>query len=279
MDDVSFSVRPVTNNLELEAGGTATGEITIINPDYATDVLNYLISIAPYSVVGESYRADLVATNEHTMMTDWITIAEPEGSLEPGEKKTIEYKISVPSDAPGGGQYSAILVDALPKEGETPSTVKAVYEISHIIYANVKGETYHYGEILGNDIPSVATKTPISISTLLTNTGNTHEYANIDVAVKNALNGEEIYSEGEASVSEVIMPNSTRLFKRDITNLPSLGIVDITQTIMYGNQVSTVTSRVYICPLWFAVLVAVALVGIVWGVIKTIKRPIEKEVE
>ena len=278
MDDVSFSVRPVTNNLELEAGGTATGEITIINPDYATDVLNYSISIAPYSVVGEGYRADLVATNEHTMMTDWITIAEPEGSLEPGEKKTIEYKISVPSDAPGGGQYSAILVDALPKEGENPSTVKAVYEISHIIYANVKGETYHYGEILGNDIPSVATKTPISISTLLTNTGNTHEYANIDVAVKNALNGEEIYSEGEASVSEVIMPNSTRLFKRDITNLPSLGIVDITQTIMYGNQVSTVTSRVYICPLWFAVLVAVALVGIVWGVIKTIKRPIEKEV-
>ncbi len=273
MNDVSFSIRPVSNNFEIKAGETATGEITIINPDYATDTLNYEISTAPYSVVGEGYKADLVSTNEFTEIVNWITLSETTGSLEPGEKKTVEYTIKVPENAPSGGQYSAILVNAIPKESEARATIKSFYEITHIVYANIAGETVHDAEILKNDIPTLVTKVPVTTSVTLSNNGNTHEYANISITAKNVLNGEELYSEENTTLSEIIMPNTTRLFKRDITNLPALGVVDITQSVLYNDEVSTITSHVFICPIWFALLVVVTLVAIISAIVKAIKHP------
>lgn len=278
-NDVSFSVRPLSNNLEIEAGETATGEITIINPDYATGTLNYKISVAPYSVAGEGYKADLVSTNEYTAITDWIILSETTGSLEPGEKRTIEYTINVPENAPSGGQYSAILVDSLPTETDEQSTITNIFEITHIIYANIAGETVHEAAILSNDIPTFVTKTPVTARTTLSNYGNTHEYANINLVVKNALNGETIYSEEETDVTEIIMPNTTRLFEREITNLPSLGVIEVTQSVLYNDETSTTTSLVYICPLWFALLVAATIIVIIAAIIKVIRNRPKQEYE
>lgn len=278
-NDVSFSVRPVSNNLEIKAGETVTGEITIVNPDYATETLTYEISVAPYSVVGEGYKANLVSTNEYTAITDWITLSETTGSLEPGEKRTIKYTINVPENAPSGGQYSAILVDGLPKKTDEQSAITNVFEITHIIYANIAGETIHEAEILSNDIPTFVTKTPVTTSTTFSNYGNTHEYAEVNLLVKNVLNGETIYSEEETNVTEIIMPNTTRLFEREITNLPSLGIIEVTQSVLCNDETSTTTSLVYICPLWFALLVAATIIAIIAAIIKVIRNKPKLEYE
>ena len=266
----SFLVTPMSQGFALKAGETVTGKITVINPVDSTSDMKYKINVSPYSVIGENYDADLTSQTAQTEITKWITVKNPEG--------TIEFTINVPETAPGGGQYAALMIQSDPGENVDDAMVQSVFEITSIVYAEIDGETIHKGAITSNNVPSFSTNPNISVDTTLVNEGNTHEYATVKLDVTNVLDGESIYSyeDDDRLVSEVILPGTTRLLSKSINNVPSLGIISVNQTVEYMGETSVVAHHIIICPIWFMILVGVTLCTLIATIIKIVHHRSKK---
>ena len=277
----AFTILPMSQNFTLEPGGTYTGSITIVNPVNSANDFSYSVSVSPYSVIGEDYQADIINTSTFSQIVDWITIAEPTGTIAPNEAREVGFTIKVPENAYAGGQYATILVsqDASRQESEGVS-INNVFALASIIYANVSGEVVHESKIIENNVPEFSTSTPISVSALLSNGGNIHETAIVSLSATNNITGEKIFPTEENQnnrFSEIVMPETTRFFSRQIDNLPMVGIVKIEQTIYYGNEKSTTIKDVIICPVWFMLLMSLVLFGVISGIVALFKHRRKKK--
>lgn len=265
----TFTVLPMSQDLKLAAGDVYEGEITVANPASATEDFSYVIGVAPYGVQGEEYVADLVTETNRTQIAKWITIEESEGTVSPNGTAKVKYKITVPENAPAGGQYAAITVGSNPdaSQGEGVA-VQNIFEMASLIYAEIEGETVHDGGVLENNVPGFITSTPMTVTALLDNNGNVHEKATIQIGVKNTITGEVILPTGEnaGSYGDIIMPETAHLVSHEIDGLPIVGVVDVSQTVYYNGETSTNEQTVVICPIWFMATVAV-VIGAIIGII------------
>ena len=272
-----FTVTPMSQRISLEAGETAEGTISVINPNDSVDDLKYKAYVAPYSVVGEGYEADLTTDSKYNMIKDWITIENPTGTIEPNKTGEIKFKIKVPGSAPAGGQYAAIIItrDDDTTSSENGVAVKDIFEMASLIYANVSGETVHKGEILSNDIPGFVASAPITVGATISNEGNIHENATVIIKATNFFTGDVIV-EGDAEenyYSEIIMPETTRYITREISEgLPLLGVVKVEQTIYYQGSSDVAESNVIICPIWFLLLVFLTIAAIIGSIVMMVKK-------
>ena len=276
-----FSVTPMNQMVELVPGETYNFAVTVLNPVNSTENLDYKVHAAPYSVVTEAYYADISTQTDHTRMADWITIPEPTGTLAPNETREIEFTITVPADAPGGGQYAAIMVGIDNKNQNYDNmSVTNVLEIASIIYAKVDGEIIHKGEVLENNVPGFLTDPKINVSSLIVNEGNMHEIAEIAIKATNIFTGETIASAelDNGAYAELIMPDSKRFLNKEVDELPMIGIINVQQNIYYNGETSTVEKNVIVCPIWFLVLVVLTLTAIIWKIVKTICKHQKKKV-
>lgn len=283
-NDNYFTVTPVAKRFEiLEPGESYEGIITVINPVNATEDFNYTIYTSPYGVKGENYDADLITETDRTQIAKWITIDEPSGSLKPNESKTIHYTITVPADAPAGGQYAAIIVskDNGSDKANGNMAVNNIFEMASLIYADVNGETILEGEILENNIPGFVTNAPITVSALISNNGNVHQDATIIIEANNFFTGEVILEakENKDYYTELIMPGTTRYVQRDINEgLPALGVVHVEQTIYYNGGFSKEAKDVIICSVWFMAMVVATIAVIVAVIVGMVRRHRRKKV-
>ncbi|MBR3353300.1 hypothetical protein IKG49_01775 [Candidatus Saccharibacteria bacterium] len=271
----TFTIMPMSQQVNLTPGETYTGTITIVNPVDATQDFHYKMSISPYSVIGQDYTADLKTVTGRNEITNWITIEEPTGVVKPNESKKIQYTIKTPSNAAAGGQYAAITVSSNNDTVQSGGVaVNNVFEMASLIYANVSGDIVREGNILENNIPGFVAVPPIEVSALLENKGNIHESATVVLNVTNFFTGEVIFpkSEDNNEFNELVMPETTYLATRNITNLPSLGVVKVKQTIYFNGKSSVEERDVIICPIWFLLLVIACIAGIVGFIVMRIKK-------
>ncbi|MBR0479720.1 hypothetical protein IJJ49_00395 [Candidatus Saccharibacteria bacterium] len=270
-----FAVTPMSQDIELEAGKTYEASILVSNPANATKNFTYQVTVSPYSVTGSDYAADLLTLSNRSEITKWIKIEEPSGTLAPNESKKIKFTISVPETAPSGGQYAALLVSGR-GEGQDGDgvTINSVLEIASIVFANVEGETIHEGEIVDNAIPGLVFSTPITVGATLENKGNVHEAAEVFLTVKNSFTGETIYPKGDElnGIREIIMPETTRYLTREVSEVPALGVFEITQEVFYLGEKSIETKTVFDCPLWFVILTIFTIGAIIGTVLAKIKK-------
>ena len=275
MDINAFTVLPMSQRFSLSAGKTEKGTIKIVNPADATEDFSYKIGVSPYGVSGEDYEADLVTDSNHTMIAKWIKISEPTGKIKPNETKEIEFTIEVPADAPAGGQYAAITVSSNNEAKQSSGVaVQNVFEMASIVYATVAGETKHEGEVLENNIPGFVANPPVTLSALIENKGNVHTDATFVITVSDFFSGRVILptEEDKGEYSEIIMPDTTRRVEREVSNLPSLGAVKISQTIYYNGVANTKENVVIICPIWFLILVIATIAAIIATIVRIIVK-------
>ena len=275
MGNSSFTVLPMSQRFALEPGKTYTGKLSIVNPAESTEDFHYVMSVSPYGVTGEDYDVDFATVTNRSEIVKWIKISEPTGSVKPNETKEVEFTITVPEDAAGGGQYALIAVSSNETATATEGVaVNNVFELASIVYATVSGETKHEGEILENNVPGFVVKTPVTLGALISNNGNVHEDATFVISVSNAFTGQVILptEDNEGRYNELIMPDTTREITREINNLPALGIIKINQTIYYLGDVKTVEKNVIICTIWFMLLIGVTILAIIGAIVGTVLK-------
>ena len=276
-----FTVTPMNQEISLSPGEVYEGSITVINPSYAKEDFSYKVEVTPYGVAGEDYTADLLSESDRTAISKWIKIAEPTGEIKPNESKKVNFTITVPENVPAGGQYATIAVSSNKDTSNTNGvSVQNVFEIASIIYAKVAGETVHDGEIKENNVPSFVLTKPVMLSALITNNGNIHETATFTITVSDFFTGHVILptEENTGIYSEVIMPETTRYTEREVSELPDLGVVKVSQTINYNGQTSTVEKNIIICPIWFLVLMLLTIAAIITAIVVLVRKHRHKKV-
>lgn len=272
-----FSVTPMSQEFSVSPGNSYTGKIKIVNPANSTTDFHYRVYVSPYSVIGESYGVDLNTESSYTQISKWISIDNPVGVIAPNGVQEVSFSIAVPENAPGGGQYAAIMISQDSEESTTGSdvSINTVFEVASLIYVDVEGEITRGGEILENRIPVFVTEPQITLSALISNSGNVHENAVICIKAANLMTGEEIVptENTDGYYSELVIPETTRFIQRNIIeNLPNLGIVQVEQTIYYNGALSTETRQVIICPIWFLFLIIFVLISAVGVILRIVLK-------
>ena len=263
----AFTVSPIKQQIHLKPGETYRGSIMVANPAAATEDFRYKVTMYPYSVLGEEYDTDFSSASDWPRIVDWTTLENDTGVLPPNGTQMVNFVIEVPKNAPGGGQYMMLGVSSDNSDDEANQmAIQNVYEMASVVYADVEGEVSHGGQILENQIPGFVAAEKPYVAVRLSNQGNVHETAAITIRVKNNLNGETVFpKDGENEVFEsIVMPQSTRLVKRDISGMPPLGIFEVTQNVSYMGENMDITTVMVVCPIWFVFLVA-ATIGSVIG--------------
>ena len=265
----TFTLMPMSQDVELIPGEVYHGTIKIACPVDAKEDFYYIVNVTPYSVMGDGYAENLVDKSNWSMITDWIKVEEPTGKVKPNETKTVHFEIRTPETAPAGGQYATFSVRAdNSKTAEDKVAIRNTYEMASILFARVAGETVHNGRIVSNVIPGFVMSGAPMIEAEILNDGNVHEVAETTVEVKNAIDGTVILPRENVSnvYTDVVMPGATRHLARAVSDLPALGVFEVTQNIEYMGKVSPNTVTVIMCPIWFLVL-AVLTVGAFFGTI------------
>ena len=276
MEENTFTITPMSQNISLDPGTTYTGYITIINPTDSTTDFSYKASVTPFGVNGESYDIDLLTEYNRSMISKWITIPEPTGKLKPGESTKLEFQINVPENAPSGGQYATIAVssDNAVTGSNEGLAVQNVLEMASVVYATVAGETVHDGEILENNIPSFSVSPPVTLSAMIKNDGNVHDYAYYSITVTDFFTGQVILpnEEADGQYADIIMPETTYLSQREVSNLPMVGIVKVKQTVRFNGKASTEEGNIIICPIWFMLLIILTIAALITSIVLIIKK-------
>lgn len=270
-----FTVTPMSHNVNLKAGDTYEGTLTVANPANASQDFYYKVEVSPYAVVGDDYRADFGTVSTRSEIAKWIKIDEPTGVLKPNETRKVKFTINVPETAPAGGQYAALMVSSNNEEAADDGvSINSVFEMASIIYAQIEGETIRDGEMKEISIPGFVTTVPIKVGAMLTNNGNSHEVARIALEVKSFFSAQPIYPQpGEDGIiNEVIMPDTSRYVTRDITGISPLGVYEVTQTINYLGENYQVKQTVIACPIWFMALVLFTLTAIAIAIVARVKK-------
>jgi len=270
----SFLITPMNQHFYLKPGQVFEGSIKVVNPANSIGNFNYVVSVAPYGVVGEDYDVDLTTNSYWNQIAEWITIENDKGVLTPNEVAEVKFTITVPENAPAGAQ-SATIVVTQDKDNEAQSgmMMENIFEMASIIYADIEGEMRHEASILSNGIPSFSDVPTVTLGVLLDNNGNVFEEVKTGIKVRNVISGETILPTevNEGMYVDIVMPETRRYIQRNVVDLPFLGVVNIEQTVYYNGVTSVESRDVFICPIWFMVLVGITIALFVAAIVKLIK--------
>ena len=262
----TFMVSPMVQTIDLEPGQVYSGSVIVSNSATATEDFRFKMSISPYSVSGTDYTPDFKTQSDWSKIVNWIKLDTTSGVLKPNESKKINFTITVPLDAPVGGQYATIGVSSdVPINNDSNAAIQNVFEMASLIYAKVAGETVRDGKIIKNHVPSFVASGKPTTEISFSNGGNVHEMANVTLTVKNVMTGEVILpKENEENTFEtIVMPDSTRVSYREIEGVAALGIYEVKQEVSYIGENSVVSAVMIVCPFWFIALVLLTILSII----------------
>lgn len=278
----AFALSPMSQSIVLIPGETYEGSIRVVNPNDADTNFNYIATVGSYSVAGdENSLDDYVSTNEvaitdFNQIVNWIKIENSTGTLAPNESATLSFKIEVPENAPGGGQYATILVQENPdidNEAETEdSNIREIMRMGSIIYAEIAGDTIKEGEIIDNNIPAFLLNGNLETTSMVKNNGNVHTNAEYILQVWPLFSDEEVCTNEESPTKSLILPETKR-YHAESCNLTIPGIYRVKQTVKIFGEESIMEKTIIYCPVWllFIILFVIAAI-IIWLIMRTKAR-------
>ena len=266
---VLIQVSPVKQKISLAPGSSYSGTFKIHNA--GTQEFTYTAYATPYSVINDNYDPNYTNVTSYSQISEWITFdkSTEKGTLQPGEVVEVKYTVNVPEDVPAGGQYAVLMAQTDAGNAEN-ATIAAIHRVGCILYAAVPGETRTGGEIVKNTVNTFYFDPPLTVSSLVKNTGNVEQTAKYTVKIYPLFSDESVFNTEnaeEGSYDRDVMPETSRFNSITWEGAPSIGIFRVTQIIDFGGQQENreVTKLVLICPLWLLfVIFAIIFFIIFW---------------
>lgn len=268
---IHLQVSPVKQKVALTPGTSYVSSFKVMN--VGAMKFSYSVAATPYSVTGETYSADYSSVKTYSQISKWITVDEKTGTgtLEPGESIDVAFTVNVPKDAPAGGQYAAMMAQT--EDGnDDDANIKVVNRVGMIFYANIAGKTRAEGNIIDNKIPSFVFNPPLTVTSLVDNTGNVENTAEYVLKIWPLFDKETIYNNEEQPGRLDIMPETRRFSSITWEGAPKLGIFWVEQTINYLEESSVNHKLVIICPLWLLFIILLVVFFMIFWLISRIKN-------
>lgn len=275
--DVVIQIRPAEIEMELAPGQTYAGTFKVENVGRLGFTFN--LSTRPYQVVNESYDPDFYTENNYTKIQNWITFKQNEYHIESGESMEVPFQVTVPEDAPGGGQYAAIIVET--RDSSDPeATVRTISQLALKIYAHVEGEEHVGGVLMGHSLPGFVLGSPLFSTATVKNDGNVDFRVNHQLTVYDFFTGNEVFTPGAIDLdgqmvgqaTPLVLPETVRTNMLRWEGSPQLGVFRAVQTISFLDQEYSFEQIVILCPLWLAGIVLFFVVVMVLWIITGIRH-------
>lgn len=220
------------------------------------NAFDFKMSVVPYSVKDENYTQAYESREHYNDIVEWVKFHTSTGHLEPNTQEEVAYTINVPADVPAGGQYAILMAEiANQDDDQSTSGVTTIRRVGALLYSNIEGNTRKTGNIVENKIPSILFNPPVSATSIVENTGNTHTTATYVLQVLPLFGGEEVYTNEEDPATLTILPETRRFNTITWPGAPALGIFRVKQTVTLWDQTSTTEKIVFLCPIWFIFIV------------------------
>ena len=265
----------------LMPGEVYEGSIDVANSATAEKDLKYSVRVASFGLRDDENgntdynNTDIDTITSYNQAMNWITLGKESGSVAPNGIDTVPYTITVPKDAPAGGQYASIVIrNDTQKDDEEDGNVaiQNVVEFAVSILTDVAGQTRDEGVILKNDIPAFNLTNKLSATSMVKNEGNVHTDASYVLQVWPLFSDEEICTNEEEPATSLIMPETERYHVEEC-GLPSVGIFRAKQTVKIFNEESIVEKTIFVCPLWLLfIVIFVIVMAIMWFVMRSKTR-------
>lgn len=254
---IHLQVSPVKQKISLTPGSKFSGTFKVQN--VGTQPFNYSVSATPYSVTNEQYNPDYTNVTTYSQMADWITFDKKteKGTLQPGTTVDVKYYVNVPENAPAGGQYAALMAQT-DSGNANNATIAVVHRVGMILYAAVPGETKVDGEIIKNTVNSFYFNPPLTVTSLVKNTGNIEQTAKYHVKIYPLFSNEALFNTDDAeegAYDRDVVPETSRFNSITWERAPTIGLFSVEQTIEFAGKTSTVSKLVLICPLWLLFII------------------------
>lgn len=280
---VVMTISPPEQDIVLVPGEVYEGTLRVSNSVNASKDLKYSVTIGSYGLDrDENGKASYDSTNisavtEYNQIMEWIKLGKEHGSVAPNTTDTIPFTITVPEDAPAGGQYATIIVqDDTERDSEADKSIviEDVVRFAAIILADVAGETRNEGAILENNIPAFMLNNKLAATSTVQNSGNVHTKASYVLQVWPLIGDEEICTNEENPTKHTVMPGTERMNTEEwCDTLPMMGIFRVKQTVKIFGETSVAEKVVVVCPLWLLFIIVFAIVALViWIVMKSRAR-------
>lgn len=274
-----MTVSPPIEKIVLLPGETYEGSVNVTNSSTATKDLKYSVYIGSFNLgKDENGETDYNYTDVETVtgynqIMEWISLGKNNGVVVPGSTDVIPYKINVPTDAPAGGQYASIIIrNDTEKDQQSASnsvSIENVVEFAVSVIAEVAGETREGGQVIENSIPTFLFDNKLTAVSRVKNTGNVHANAKYVLQVWPLFSDEEICTNEEKPSESLIMPDTERMHAEECSNLPTIGLFKVKQTVEIFGEKSEAEKMVFVCPLWLLfVIIAGLILLVMWYVAK-----------
>ncbi len=263
--DYRLQISPAKEDIgELKPGEVRTGKFKVQNT--GSKQFEFKVGVSPYTVIDQHYTPDYNKNNQYTDIVNWVTFSQDSGTVSPNGEVEITYEIKVPTDVPAGGQYALLTAETVGDQNNTGgSGVVTVNRVGMILYSNVQGKTRKTGSIIENKVPSFLFNPPVSATSIVENTGNTHANAEYVLQVYPLFGNEEVYTNEENPMTLTILPETQRFNTVTWPNAPHLGIFRVKQTVTIFGETSVTEKVVFLCPIWFMFIVlAIIFCAIFW---------------
>lgn len=248
----------------LEPGEVREGSFKVQN--IGTGAFDFKVYASSYEVKGENYDPVFDGSKDGLKIANWFTFSQDTGHLESDTEVTINYTIHVPQNAPGGGQYGAIMVETV-KENDDKSNIQAISRVGMVIYSHINGEINRCTRILENKLPSFLFNPPIFGESRVENCGNVDAELSVSLKVYPFFSNEEIYTNEEKPTVLNTLPATKRYHKELWTNSPAIGIFNVEQIIKYGSETKTERKLVIVCPVWLIVLIVLFILSVIFWLV------------
>lgn len=274
-----IQISPVQNRVSLNAGETSEYVFNVDNT--GTDAYSFKVYANPYSVTNDQYSPSFSAQNSHTQVSRWIAFKnntseytnEATYSVEPGQRKEVTYRITVPEDIPGGGQYAIIFVEAIPKDDGDFGGIRTISRLGLRIFGRTNGETKESAEIVSHNMDSFYMSGKIKATGSVKNSGNTDFNAIFKFKVEKIFGGVVF----EDSKGYDVLPETNRDIELVWEDTPAFGIYRITSTLIALDQSRSTTKIVLIIPIFMIIILLMLLtITIAWFIILYRKRQAQK---
>lgn len=264
-----FSLSPMYQLISLSPGETYVGNFEIVNPGDSEYDFVYSIEVEPFSVDNED-DITLTANGDYNKIVDWIELSSTEGVIEPNHHREIRFTINVPEDAPAGGQYASIVVSSGEhKVGDNVVDLREIYQATHLIYADVAGETIRKGTIEKLEVPSFMFSGNITGSVTFKNEGNVHSIAKQTLQVFPFFSKEEVFTNEEDPKTTLVMPENMLSSSVEWKETPKIGIFHVIYTASYEGVENKIDKHVIICPIWLLVVILAIIFLILFKILFT----------
>jgi len=285
----SLQMSPSGTRLTLVAGETLEGHaancpkteegcaIKVTNT--GTQAFRFKVYITPYVVSGEDNELtfDEEKATAYTQISRWITVQnaageyaeEAEFALQPGESRTIPYRVAIPTDIPGGSQYAVIWAQIM-NDSEFKGGIETVGRAGAVITGRSSGNSNEAAEITDVDFTRFAFSGPLRSSATIRNVGNTDFVVKYSYTAR-TLFGKEMWTSGEKTAAAY--PGTEYHISTEWEETPFMGIFQAEFKISAAGEEKIEKHIVVLMPVFILILLILLLTIIaVWIIIIIRKR-------